>query len=303
MRAPRALPVIRIGASRRFVRQPERGFRNLLLRLLAAPGNAFDHPPVAIAGSEVHLGIAVVGVPAQCLVHDAHELDEGAPVDGGEETQAADRVADGDLVGGLDLVARLHQLLSRQAILRQSLLHPGQRQDQGRALALQPTHELGHEGRGHRWFRTRHVCDDQDQALGILVDGGDHRAHPMAREVPFDTPGRDTQRHTAEVLDQGEPQHDRDRPELPEIQWRDAFVCSNETSQARQVDPPVAMRNGLEARAPRPWGILARLHWRGAGVPGCSRAGGVASRYGPAPRSSESCPAATRRQASRGGLP
>ena len=252
VRAPRALPVIRIGACRRLARQPERGFGHLPLRLLAATGNPFDHPPVAIAGSKVHLGIAVVGGPAQRLVHDAHELDEGAPIDGGEETQAADRVADRDLVGGLDLVARLHDLLDRLAILRQPLLHPGQRHGQGRALALQPPHELGHERCGHRRIRTCHVCDDQDQALGILVHGGDHRVHPLAREVPVDSPRRDTQRHAAEVLDQGEPQHDRDRPELPEIQWRDAFVGSNETSQAHQVDPPVAMRNGLERDVPDP---------------------------------------------------
>ena len=246
VRAPCALLVACIQAGRRVARQAERGLRNPSLRLVAAPGDPLDHQPVAITGSEVHPSVGVDRVLAQDLVHDAQGFDEAAPVHRCEEAQAADRVSDGDLVGGLDLVAGLHQLLGRQAVLGQSLLDPGQCEGQRRALALQAAHELGHERCGHRRIRTCHVRDHQDQVLGIRVDGRDHPDRPAVGEIAIDASRRDTQRHPADVLNQGEPQHDRDRPELPEVQRRDTLIRRQEAAQAMQADSTISMRDRLE---------------------------------------------------------
>ena len=117
--------------------------------------------------------------PPQHLVDLTHGFDEAAPVDGREETQAADRVADRDLVGRLVLVARLHQLVRSQAIgstSRCSIQLSASAEDG--ALPLQETHEFGYEWRGHGRIRARHVRDHQDQVLGVVLDGRDHPARP-----------------------------------------------------------------------------------------------------------------------------
>jgi hypothetical protein len=95
---------------------------------------------------------------------DAHGLDKLAPVHRAEHPQAADAVADRDLIGGLLLVLGLHQVLDRQARFGESLLDPGQRQGQSRTPPLQAARQLGDEGADHRRTGTRHVGDHQDQA-------------------------------------------------------------------------------------------------------------------------------------------
>ncbi len=53
--------------------------------------------------------------------------------------------------GGLLLGFELHHLLDRVARLAEALLHPGQRQRERRALALQAARELGDD---RRWSAT-----------------------------------------------------------------------------------------------------------------------------------------------------
>ena len=53
-------------------------------------------------------------------------FDEFAPIHPAQRAQATDAVANGNLVGSLLLVARLHRLLDGQARLGKHLLNPGQ---------------------------------------------------------------------------------------------------------------------------------------------------------------------------------
>ncbi len=110
------------------VRQPDRLAGHLGFGQRAAPGYLLDCVAVTIAGGEVHLAINSARILAQYRLHDAHGLDELAPVEIAEKAQTADAVADGDLIGGLLLDFRLHQLLDFQPIFRETLLDPGQRQ-------------------------------------------------------------------------------------------------------------------------------------------------------------------------------
>ena len=89
---------------------------------------------VAVTGGKIHLAVDAAGILTQGLLDNAHRLDELAPVHRPQETEAADAVAHGDLIGGLLLVLRLHQLLDRQAGLGEPLLDPGERQGQGGPL-------------------------------------------------------------------------------------------------------------------------------------------------------------------------
>src|SRR3546814_6560039 len=91
-------------------RKPHRAPCNVALVQLAAAREALDQVPVAVAGGEVHPPVGGGRIVAQRLVDHAHGLDELAPVGHRQQAQAADAVADRDLVGGLLPVLELHHL-------------------------------------------------------------------------------------------------------------------------------------------------------------------------------------------------
>ena len=86
-------------------------------------------------------------------------LDELAPVHGGQEPQAADAVAHRHLIGRLLPVFRAHQLFDGRSGLAQPLLNPGERQCQGRTLALETACELGNKGADQRRIGACHIGD------------------------------------------------------------------------------------------------------------------------------------------------
>ena len=226
--------------------QTDRRARHLAFGQRAALRHALRCMAVAIAGNEIHPAIDATRILAQRLLDDAHGLDELAPVRRAQDPQAADAVADGNLIGGLLLVLRLDQLLDRQARFGQSLLDPGQRQGQGGAPALQAARQLRDERADHRRIRARHVRDHQNQALRILLGGFAHLVRPGAGQVSLGTAGGDAHADAAQVLDQRQAQHDGDRPQLAQPEGSDRLVGRHEAAQTFRVHPTVAMRNGLQ---------------------------------------------------------
>ena len=226
--------------------QPDRHARHLAFGQWAALRHPLRRMAVAITGSEIHPAIGASRILAQRLLDDAHGLDELAPVRRAQKPQAADAVADRDLIGGLLLVLRLDQLLDRQARFGQSLLDPGQRQSQGGALALQTARELRDERADHRRIRARHVGDHQNQALRILLGGLGHLVRPGAGEVSLGPADGDAHADAAQVLDQRQPQHDGDGPQLAQPEGGDRLVGRHEAAETFRVHPTVAMRNGLQ---------------------------------------------------------
>jgi len=81
----------------------------------AGLGHFLDHMAVAVPAGEIHDDIGGPRVRSQDPLGHAHGLDEFAPVQGSQQTQAANTVADGDLVGRLLLVPGAHQLFNAQA--------------------------------------------------------------------------------------------------------------------------------------------------------------------------------------------
>ena len=143
-------------------------------------------------------------------------------------------------------VSDLHQLLDREARLGEALLDPGERQRQRGALSLQPARELGDERAHHRRVRARHVGDHQDQALRIVLGDLHHLVGPRVGPVALERPGGDARADAAQVLDQRQPQHDRDGPQLAQLERRHRLVGGDETRQALRVDPAVAVRDRFE---------------------------------------------------------
>ncbi len=185
---------------------------HLFFTVAAVPGQAFEHMAVMVAGGEIHASVDPRGVLFQYLFDPAHQLDELAPVAGREQAQAGDAVADGDLVGGLLLGVELHQALDVQPGFPQQLLDPGQGQHQGRVLSLQATRQLGDEGGGHGRCRAGHVGHRQHHALGVLLGGFHQAVGPVVGQVALAPVGHDPEGHPAQVLDQGQAQHDGDCP-------------------------------------------------------------------------------------------
>ncbi len=231
----------------RIAGEAERQLRHLRFGPRAASCDALDDHPVTVARAEIHRGVRAPRVRAQQPVDHAHRFDEIAPVDGRQEPQAADRVAERHLVGRLTAISGLHELLDREAVLDQALLDPAEREHQRRVLALQVAHELRHERRRHRRIRTRHVGDHEDQALRILLDRRDHPARPFVRDVAIVAPGGDAQRDATDVLDQREAQHDRDGPQLAELEARHLLVRREESTQVLERNAPVAVSDRLES--------------------------------------------------------
>src|ERR1700694_1584683 len=105
---------------------------------------------ITASSRKLHRAINALRILAQYLLDNADVLDELAPVDRAQETEASNAVADGNLVRRLLLVLRLHQLFDRQMRFREPLLDPCQCDGQGRTLSLQTARKLRHERASHR---------------------------------------------------------------------------------------------------------------------------------------------------------
>ena len=221
-------------------------FGDLRFGQSALAGDPFDGVAVLVSCRERHRAIDVRWIRAQRFLDDADVFDEIAPVDCGQEAETRDAVADRHLVRCLTLILRLDQLLDRPMRFPEPLLDPGQRERQRRGLALQSARELRHERARHRRQRSSHVRDDQDEAFRIPLRGRHHAIGPDIGEITLRPAGGDVDADAPEVFDQRESQHDRDRPELTELQRGHRLVCGDEAVEAVGVDPAVAMRDRRE---------------------------------------------------------
>src|ERR1039458_5909613 len=102
-------------AGRAFVRQLNRFARDLALGQAARFRYPLHHVAVTITGGKIHFGVDALGILAQFLLDATYPFDELAPVHRSQKAEAADAVRDRDLVGGLFLSLRLHQLLDRKS--------------------------------------------------------------------------------------------------------------------------------------------------------------------------------------------
>ncbi len=202
---------------------------------------------VAIAGGKIHPAIDAVRIFKQRLLDDAHGLDEIAPVQRAENPQAADTVADGDLLRGLLLVLPLHHLLNGETGFGEPLLEPGQGQGQSGAPPLQAARQFRDKRADHRWIRARHVRDHQNQTLRILRGGLGHLVRPEDGQVALGTAGGDQHADAPEILDDGQPQHDRDRPQLAKIEGCDGLIGCHEAVETFEIHATIAVRNGIQS--------------------------------------------------------
>ena len=233
-------------AVQRMVRQLHHLARHLCLGNACQARALFHHVAVAVAGGEVHARVDTAGVLAQGGLHQALGFDKIAPVRSAEQAQAGNAVADADLVDGLALGFGLHHLLNGLTGFTQALLHPGQRQGQGRAMALQAARQLGDKGIHQGGTGARHVRDHQDQALGVVLGHLQHLVRPGTGAVALEHALGHARAYAAQVFNQGQAQHDGNGPELAQLELRHILVGRHKAVQVLRVDPAVTMRNHLQ---------------------------------------------------------
>ncbi len=111
---------------------------------------------------------------------------------------------------------------------------------------MQAARQFRDERRRHRRFRVRHVGDHQNQILRILTRDFRQRFRPANGQIAFLSARRDSHRNPAQVLDQRQAQHDRNRPQLTQAQGRHGLIGGDEAAQAVRVDASIAMRDGFQ---------------------------------------------------------
>ena len=190
----------------------------------AAAGDAFDRVPVPVARPEIHLRIDARRIARERLLDQTVLADELPPVVGIQEPQAADAVPDRDLVGRLGLPFGTHELLGRQALIGQAMFEPAVGKSKVRVLPLQMPRQLGQERAGKGHLRTGHVRQHQDQVRGLPLDDADHPLHPIAGQVAVAARGSDPHRDAPQILDQRQPQHQRQRPQFAQLERLDRLI-------------------------------------------------------------------------------
>ena len=152
------------------------------------------------------------GIARQRLLDQAVLADELAPIVGVQEPQAIDAVADRNLVGRLGLPFGTHELLGRQALIGQAMLEPAIGEGEVRVLPLQMARQLGQERAGKGRVGAGHIRQHQDQVRGLLLHDADHAFRPVAGQIAVALRGCDPDRDAPQILDQRQPQHQRQRP-------------------------------------------------------------------------------------------
>src|SRR5208283_1051322 len=111
MRRPSVSALLVVFLGRRLARKPYSFEGHLAFGYPAVLRYLFHHVTVAVTCGEIHLAVNFSRVLTQHPFDRAHPLDELGPINRSQKAEAADAVAYGNLVCGLLLVFRMHQLL------------------------------------------------------------------------------------------------------------------------------------------------------------------------------------------------
>ena len=213
--------------------------RNIDLGPAGTARQHLDRMAVPVPGGEVHHREQSVGTEG--IVDQARALHEGGPVEPREQPHARDHVANGDVHLRLALVLATDGLLGRRPVRGEMLLEPPQGRGRGRILVTQPLEEL-HEGgvREPGIRELRHDTRRVARSAGAEAQQAVRQAigHVAGDATPDDPLGR-----APEVLDEDDPQADRDRPQLADRQGLDPLVGDHHPAQGLRVEAAVRVRD------------------------------------------------------------
>ncbi len=227
-----------------------------------ASGDGLDGAPIAVAGREVLLGVDARGILAEDRLDAAALLEEGVPVDRREQAEAEHAVADGDLVGGLEMVLAAEDLVGIGALRGQLGLEVIERLG-GPILVAQELHQPDDERVGEPAEPRQRGGGDGGEGIDVgpgRVAGIAHLLLSRGRERPGVGAGQDVGRpclgapaflpapdhplgQAAEVLEQDEAEHGRQGPELADRERSGLLEHPDEPGDPRLVELAVRMRH------------------------------------------------------------
>ena len=195
--------------------------------------------PIAVPGGKAHVAVRALG--GQLPIDEAHSFDEVGPVEGIDVTEAGDDVADRHVGGRLAAMGFVDHVVGMDSVGCQPLQQPGQTGGGLRVVVAEPQEQLDRE----RLRKLRQIAvalesqsrlfwlarPDSEETIGDLVG---LTTEPSA---PHDGAG-----HSPQVLDEDQPKRGGEGPELPNGQWGDFLVGTDESAKCLRVEAAVEVR-------------------------------------------------------------
>jgi len=197
---------------------------------------------VLVPGLERHPGIHRGGIAAEHGLHRALPLDERVPVHPRDAAQAGDAVRHRELGERDPLVGPRRRFLGLHALVGDPVLEPEERRLRAAAgpeLREQPRDE----GRGER----RRIAHELVQCRGGLGDalarGIHQQRRPLVGALQLLQPPHRPERHAPHALDQAQPEHGGNGPQLSDRERPHLLEGAQEEVHALELDPRLGVRD------------------------------------------------------------
>jgi len=214
----------------------------------------FHRLSVAIAAAEVHSAVHAGWIALEYLFHEADALEELAPVEPGDEAEAADQIGDERLLSRLMLSFRTDGVFHGLPLGGEGSVELMAHRCRGRAVLTRSLEEADHE-------RGMYVEGHSRRPLGAL----ERERKPIGIEAAGTVGGQDI-RPGAQGCDQRQPERSGPRPELPNRQWRNGLKSGHEPLQPLGIEASGAASHQLGGDDANSW-LAGELVGRHAGEP------------------------------------
>ena len=222
--------------------------RDVDLRVVRTPRQLLDGAAIEIARREIHVRKSAAG--GKHVVDEADSLEQLRPIDVGDQAHAGDDVAHGDARGTLPLVCVAYDSVRCQSLRCQTLVEPGQRRSNSGILIAQPVHELHREGVRQRCPVV--VRKHHRRRFGGASAGAQQTVGDSVRLLPGGAIAHDRLGETSQILDEHDPQCDRNCPELADHQRLDLLVGPHVAAQHLGIEAAVGVSDERPCHAKHP---------------------------------------------------
>ena len=199
----------------------------------------FDGVAIAIARRKIHLREVAVG--AQRRIDETDALEELRPIDGGHQAHAGDRVSDRHVHRALPLMLLADQLVGGRPLGGQARVQPLDGGRHARIVIAQPLDQLHRELPRQGSLLETPQGRAREHALAVA---GFQQAVGQGIGLPARDPAADDQLGSPpQVLDEHDPQRDRDGPELADRERLHALIGAHEPAERLRIEAAVRVRD------------------------------------------------------------
>ena len=240
-------PVIAEG--RRAARAGDGEGRDIGLGAPGMAGEVFDGTAVEIACREIHAAKGAGG--RQHAIDLAHHFKQHVPVDIGDHPQAGDNVADGDVGRTLPAVLVGDDRLRAGAVGGEAAFEPAQSGHDRPVLVAQTMGKLDRKCLGKRAVRQPH--DRLAHRHSGMGAGAEQPVGQQIGALAGHAAADGLLGEAAQVLDQDDPQGDRQRPQLADREAPNLLVGAYEPTQGLGIEAAVGVGDKGPGNAENSW--------------------------------------------------